>query len=94
MRTSATTWSRVLVVAPLTLVGVVGCGNDSDDEPQLPNPAAVFCVDQGGESVIVTDDDGSQRGVCRLPDGSEVDEWEYYRQFHDASGNTITSVNP
>ena len=35
---------------------------------------------------IVTDEAGNQSGICRLPDGSEVDEWEHYRQYHQADG--------
>ena len=39
---------------------------------ESPNPAAVFCVEQGG-SYIVVDGAGGQRSLCRLADGSEVD---------------------
>ena len=45
----------------------------------LPNPAAVYCTEQGGTSEIRTAADGSQSGVCRFADGSECDEWEYFR---------------
>ena len=45
----------------------------------LANPASQYCVAQGGEVLIVTAADGSQSGRCRLPDGTEVDEWEYFR---------------
>jgi hypothetical protein len=53
--------------------GVIG-GNTG-----MPNPAATFCVAQGGESKIVTAADGSQSGVCALPYGVECDEWAYFR---------------
>jgi hypothetical protein len=90
MRTAPTTRRRAAVLLVPLLLGVAGCGDDGDEEePQLPNPAASFCIDQGGESKIVTDADGSQRGICVLPDGTEVEEWAYYRQFHDESGNTL-----
>jgi hypothetical protein len=45
----------------------------------MPNPASVFCEDNGGTLEIRTADDGSQRGVCVFPDGSECDEWAYFR---------------
>lgn len=45
----------------------------------LPNPAAVYCHQQGYTSEIRTAPDGSQAGVCIFPDGSECDEWAYYR---------------
>jgi putative hemolysin len=45
----------------------------------LPNPASVFCQQQGYTLEIRTADDGSQTGVCVFSDGSECDEWAYYR---------------
>ena len=45
----------------------------------LPNPAAVYCQQQGYTLEIRTAADGSQAGVCIFPDGSECDEWAYYR---------------
>lgn len=47
--------------------------------PSLPNPASVFCEQQGGKSEIRTAADGSQAGYCIFPDGSECDEWAYFR---------------
>jgi putative hemolysin len=44
----------------------------------LPNPASVYCEQQGYTSEIRTASDGSQSGVCIFPDGSECDEWAYY----------------
>jgi putative hemolysin len=45
----------------------------------VPNPASVFCEQQGYTLEIRTAADGSQTGVCVFPDGSECDEWAYYR---------------
>ncbi len=53
-------------------------------ETTLANPASVFCVESGGTSVIETESDG-QRGYCILPDGTKVDEWEYFRENWDKS---------
>jgi putative hemolysin len=44
----------------------------------LANPASTFCVDQGYQSVI-RDEPGGQKGYCVFPDGSECDEWAFYR---------------
>jgi putative hemolysin len=51
------------------------------DMPQagMPNPASVYCTQNGYKSEIRTSDDGSQNGVCIFPDGSTCDEWAYYR---------------
>jgi putative hemolysin len=45
----------------------------------LPNPASVFCTEQGYLSEIRTDAGGNQTGFCIFPDGSECDEWAYFR---------------
>jgi putative hemolysin len=51
------------------------------DMPQagMPNPASVYCTQQGNQLEIRTASDGSQSGVCVFPDGSTCDEWAYYR---------------
>jgi putative hemolysin len=53
----------------------------STDTPQanLPNPASVYCEEQGYRAEIRTAGDGSQSGVCIFPDGTECDEWAYFR---------------
>ncbi len=47
--------------------------------PGLPNPASVYCEQQGYTLDIRTASDGSQSGVCIFTDGSECDEWAYFR---------------
>ena len=48
----------------------------------VANPASEFCVKQGGKSEIKKDKDGGEYGVCHLPDGTVVEEWEYFRQYN------------
>jgi putative hemolysin len=45
----------------------------------MPNPASVYCEQNGDTLEIRTASDGSQSGVCIFQDGSECDEWAYYR---------------
>jgi putative hemolysin len=45
----------------------------------IANPASAYCVEQGGTSEIRTAEDGSQFGVCVFPDGSECEEWAFFR---------------
>jgi len=59
----------------------------------LPNPASAYCVEQGFTSEIRTAADGSQSGVCIFPDGSECDEWAYFRG-ECAPGGAISSPEP
>jgi len=51
------------------------------DIPQvnMPNPASVYCTQNGNKLEIRTAADGSQSGVCVFPDGSTCDEWAYFR---------------
>ena len=46
---------------------------------EIANPASVYCEEQGHQSVIMTDLDGSQYGVCVFSDGSECEEWAYFK---------------
>ena len=48
----------------------------------MANPASVFCEQQGGKSEVRKDEQGNEYGMCRLSDGSVVDEWDYYRKNH------------
>lgn len=72
---------RLISVVLCVVLGVAACGDGSDDnvDTQLPNPASVFCEESGGTVRIETADDGSQTGICVLADGTEIEEWEYYR---------------
>ncbi len=45
----------------------------------MPNPASVYCEQNGNKLEIQTAADGSQSGVCIFPDGNTCDEWAYFR---------------
>jgi len=45
---------------------------------QLANPASVYCEEQGGE-LEIRDFESGQVGFCRFDDGSECEEWAFYR---------------
>lgn len=57
----------------------------------MPNPASVFCEEQGNRVEIRTAADGSQSGYCIFPDGTECDEWAYFR---GECGPVILAVSP
>ncbi len=69
---------------PLALCAVLfgattALASDGSAAPvQVANPSATFCIDQGGEYEIRTEQDGSQIGICILPDGTEQNAWEYF----------------
>lgn len=45
----------------------------------MPNPASVYCEQHGGTLAFRQDATGGVAGLCRFADGSECDEWAYYR---------------
>jgi uncharacterized protein len=72
---------HIAATVALLTVALAGCADtprDTDDVG-LPNPASEHCVDQGGQLDIREDTRGDQYGVCVFDDGSECDEWAYYR---------------
>jgi len=62
-------------------------GGKPGDPIGQPNPAAVYCAENGGDYQITTSADGSQDGVCVFSDGSQCDGWAYYRGECQPSGN-------
>ena len=67
----------------LAVILVTACGPEPTAAPTepaigMPNPASKFCVDQGYE-IEIRDEAGGQVGYCLFPDGSECEEWAFYR---------------
>jgi putative hemolysin len=58
----------------------------------MANPASVFCEEQGGKLDMRQDASGGVAGVCVFPDGSECDEWAYFRGECQPGGVTETAV--
>lgn len=81
---------RTLLSVALLACGivVVSCGKDgpagdspevtSDVSTEIANPASQYCIDQGGTLEMV-DEPSGQVGYCRFPDGTRVEEWEFFR---------------
>jgi putative hemolysin/outer membrane protein assembly factor BamB len=82
----------------LALALLVACAAPSTPTPtqqvDLANPASAYCVEQGYKSEIRTAADGSQSGVCIFPDGSECDEWAYFRGECGPASQTPLPANP
>ncbi len=82
MMTRRSQWLAMLAVLPIG--AFVGCGGDGSTPSDtttptgIANPASVYCEKQGGTVELVDESDG-QRGYCNLPDGTRIEEWEYYR---------------
>jgi putative hemolysin len=62
---------------------LAGCQNKPADDTnadntQIANPASVFCTENGGK-LEIANEEGGQRGICTLKDGTKCDEWAYFR---------------
>lgn len=70
----------------LTMIGVVslaGCASEPDEYEvkeytSMANPAAVYCVQQGGELDTVSENE-KRVTYCVLSAEERVEQWEYYR---------------
>jgi putative hemolysin len=69
----------ILSIFLMVLVALsIGCTPKDNGNIGLPNPASVYCEDQGGNLIIKEGPDG-QYGECTLKDGTICEEWSYYR---------------
>ncbi|WP_070966123.1 putative hemolysin [Vibrio sonorensis] len=81
--------TRVLLSIGASALLLVGCSNNSDEYEvksyaSMANPAAVFCVERGGELETVTEN-AMRVTYCHLPNGEKVEQWEYFRNHHQNS---------
>jgi putative hemolysin len=71
----------VLAVGGLVVAGCARTASETKAEPTqigMANPASVYCEEQGYTLEMRTGAEGVY-GVCIFPDGSECDEWAYFR---------------
>jgi putative hemolysin len=81
----------ILPPDPTRVATFYPAGAPSSTAANMPNPASTFCEEQGNRLEIRTAADGNQNGVCIFPDGSECDEWTYFR---GECGPSILAVSP
>jgi hypothetical protein len=60
-------------------VFIAGCTQTPDDNSQLANPSATFCIEQG-YNYSIRDTSLGQSGYCIFDDGKECEAWAYYRE--------------
>ena len=65
-----------IIIVTIILMALTAC---KPPQSNIPNPASVYCEQNGNKLEIQTASDGSQSGVCVFPDGSTCDEWAYFR---------------
>jgi uncharacterized protein len=77
----------LLLLMILVVLALSACGGEPSPVPtadtfespvELANPASKYCVDQGGR-LEIRDEAAGQAGYCIFEDGSECEEWAFYR---------------
>jgi len=74
-------FSTSLVYVILLLVACSGPGQITTvpaPKADMANPASVYCEEHGGTNEIRTEA-GGEVGYCRFADGSECEEWAFFR---------------
>ena len=90
-------WKYVLpaIAALLCILGMLACGcvqpapGPVTPTPEIPNPAAMACLDDEHQYEIRKNPEGSEYGVCILADGTVCDERKYLRGECPAPATTI-----
>ena len=70
-----------ILLLPLVILMAACVPEEKPAAVGLANPASVFCAEQGGKSVSRETAAGTVSD-CHLPDGSVVEEWDFYRKNH------------
>jgi putative hemolysin len=76
----------VFLGAAMAVAGVTGCSQQSQEKREngvrtgMANPASDYCAKRGGKVVIEKDERGNERGICHLPNGDKIDEWDLFRR--------------
>lgn len=91
--------SRKVWFSLFVLVGILACASCSPKvssptpEANMPNPASVHCEQNGGKLELRQDDSGGVFGVCIFTDGSECEEWAYFRD-ECKPGDSLAASEP
>ncbi|MCR9908234.1 DUF333 domain-containing protein [Vibrio campbellii] len=81
-----------LVTAVAAAMVLAGCSTyegatRSNEYTAAANPAAVYCVQQGGELDTVTEN-GERVTYCQLSENERFEQWEYYRNNYKEDGES------
>jgi putative hemolysin len=71
-------WLKVGTGLVLGALALSACCARPTGGTEVANPASVYCEEQGYTLEMRTDENGTY-GVCIFPDGTECEEWAYYR---------------
>ncbi|GEM_PF-995566 len=77
-----------LLLLPVILSACSSVKPEAPTPPQIgkANPAAMWCMQKGGQRVPVQSPQGV-RTECKLPGGEVIDEWSLWRRDHPSAGS-------
>ncbi len=82
-----------LLIGMLVLAACTSNPVTPTSSANMPNPASVFCEQNGGKLDLRQEATGGVAGICVFSDGSECDEWAFYRG-ECKSGEKQMTVEP
>lgn len=68
----------IIILLILLTIYLISTFNQNKNT-EIANPASQKCIQDGHELNIKTNTDGSQTGYCIFENGSECEEWKYFR---------------
>lgn len=73
---------RVLfILMGLTIIScTTTTGQHMKEKMGTANLATINCVKQGGRPIVIVNRDKGDEGYCKLENGTEIEEWEYFKQ--------------
>ena len=63
------------------------------EEVEIANPASAYCVQSGYTLEIRTNAGGGEYGVCIFADGSECEEWAFFRNECGTEYRNLPDMN-
>jgi putative hemolysin len=89
--------SKVTAVVLLAFLALIACRLTPTPTAMpavgMPNPASVYCEQHGG-TLEIRDSAAGQYGICHFPDGSQCDEWAYFRGECQPGAGQPTAEQP
>jgi len=82
--------SDTRLIVPFIAIALASCVQQPPPPPQLANPAAVNCAQQGGRHVVERGPDGGEFGVCLFEDNRQCEEWALLRGQCPVGGLRVT----
>lgn len=68
---------KLFTLTLLVVLTLTACGQAETDSADLPNPAAVYCQEQGGVLQSIYSPDGED-ALCVFDNGSHCWQWDYH----------------